>query len=72
VGLDPASVETNIVIFGFEHPKFTVPAFLDELHRRGVQVLAAPGGNGIRMVTHKDVDDADVDRALEAFREILS
>jgi len=25
----------------------------------------------MRMVTHKDVDDSDVDRALEAISEIL-
>lgn len=72
VALDPASIETNIIIFGFEHPKFTVPAFLGELQKRGVRALSAPGGVGIRMVTHKDVDDADVDRALAAFKEILS
>ena len=72
VKLDPASIETNIIIFGFEHPKFTVPAFLGELQKRGISALPAPGGIGIRMVTHKDVDDADVDRALAAFKEILT
>jgi threonine aldolase len=72
VKLDPASIETNIIIFGFEHPKFTVPAFLGELQKRGVLALSAPGGVGIRMVTHKDVDDADVDRAIAAFKEILA
>jgi threonine aldolase len=72
ISLDPAGVETNIIIFGFEHPRLTVAALLEELGRRGVWALAAPGGYGIRMVTHKDVDDADVDRAAAAFREILA
>jgi threonine aldolase len=72
VKIDAAEIETNIIIFGFEHPKFTVPEFLGELNKRGIGALAAPGGIGIRMVTHKDVGDADVDRAVEAFREILS
>jgi len=27
---------------------------------------------GIRFVTHKDVGDADVERAVEAFRSLLS
>jgi threonine aldolase len=72
VQIDPASVETNIVIFGFEHPKYSVPWFLGELQKRGILALSAPGGSGIRMVTHKDVDDADVDRALGAFKEILA
>jgi threonine aldolase len=72
VEIDPASVETNIIIFGFEHPKYTVPAFLAELQKRGVLALSAPGGSGIRMVTHNDVDDADVDRAIAAFKTILA
>jgi threonine aldolase len=72
VEIDPDTVETNIIIFGFEHPKLTVPAFLDELQKREVLALAAPGGSGIRMVTHKDVDDADVDRATGAFKALLS
>ena len=72
VEIDPASVETNIIIFGFEHPKLSAPALLAELAARGVLALAAPGGSGIRIVTHKDVDDADVDRAIGAFRAILA
>jgi len=71
VKIDPAEVETNIIIFGFEHPKYSVPAFLQELKERGILALAAPGGIGIRMVTHKDVGDEDVDRAADAFRRIL-
>jgi threonine aldolase len=72
VKIDPIPVETNIIIFGFEHPEFSVPAFLGELQKRGILALPAPGGIGIRMVTHKDVDDADVDRAIAAFKEILA
>jgi threonine aldolase len=41
------------------------------LKARGILALAAPGGAGIRMVTHKDVDDEDVDRAAAAFRALL-
>jgi threonine aldolase len=72
IKLDPSEVVTNIIIFGLEHPKFSVPALLGELNARGIWALAAPGGVGIRMVTHKDVGDADVDRAIAAFREILA
>ncbi len=69
--LHPAELETNIIIFGFEHPRLTVASLLEELARRGILALAAPGGYGIRMVTHKDVGDADVERAIAAFRAIL-
>jgi len=72
VVLDPFEVETNIIIFGFDHPKLTVSALLAELEKRGIRALAAPGGLGIRMVTHKDVGDSDVEAAIGAFREILS
>jgi len=70
VALDPKEVETNIVIFGFRHPKIAIPDLLTEMRKRKVWALAVSGG--IRMVTHKDVDDTDVDRALAAFREILT
>jgi threonine aldolase len=69
IKLDPATVETDILIFGFEHPKISVPAMLDRMKEKGILALAVSGG--IRMVTHKDVGDEDVDRAIKAFRDIL-
>jgi threonine aldolase len=72
VRLNPEEVETNIIIFGFDHPRYSVPAFLAELAGRGIGVLGAPSGAGIRMVTHKDIDDADVEAAVAAFRAILA
>jgi threonine aldolase len=70
VKLDPATVETDIIIFGFEHPAITVPAMLEKMRERGILALAVSGG--IRMVTHKDVGDEDVDRAIKAFKDILA
>jgi threonine aldolase len=70
ISLDPAMVETNIIIFGLSHPRYAIPQFLSELKDRGVLALSAPGG--IRFVTHKDVDDEDVTRAVRAFEEILA
>ena len=69
ISLDPAAVETNILIFGFSHPRLSSAALLDELAERRILALAIAGG--VRLVTHKDVDDEDVDRAAAAFREIL-
>jgi len=69
VQIDPASVETDIIIFGFEHPKIPVAAMLEKMKERGILALAVSGG--IRMVTHKDVGDQDVDRAITAFKDIL-
>jgi threonine aldolase len=70
VSLDPAEVETNIIIFGLAHPRVTIGDFLAELKKRRVLALAPFGG--VRMVTHKDIDDEDVNRAIAACREILS
>lgn len=70
VRLDPGSVETDIVIFGFEHPTITVPDMIGRMKEKGILALAVSGG--IRMVTHKDVGDADVERAIAAFKAILA
>jgi len=70
IRLNPEEIETNIIIFGLNHPRWTVPAFLAELKAR--HILALPVSNGIRFVTHKDVNDDDVDRAIEAFSDLLS
>jgi threonine aldolase len=69
IKLDPRTVQTNIVIFGFDHPSITCSAMLEKMKDKGILALAVSGG--IRMVTHKDVGDADVDRAVKAFKEIL-
>jgi len=70
VTIDPAAVETDILIFGFDHPRITVPAMLAKMKEMGILALAVSGG--IRMVTHKDVGDEDVERAIRAFKEILA
>jgi threonine aldolase len=70
VEVDPGTIETNIIIFNFSHPRMSVSEFLTELRNRGVLALALT--EGIRFVTHKDVDDQDVDRAVAAFRQILA
>jgi threonine aldolase len=60
-GLDPALVRTNIVIFS--HPE---PApLLDHLQREGV-LAGTVAPNTVRLVTHHDVDDAGLARAIAA------
>ncbi|MEA2006483.1 MAG: GntG family PLP-dependent aldolase [Acidobacteriota bacterium] len=71
IELEPEFIQTNIVIFGFNHPRLTVPEFLNRLNERGILALQVRK-NEIRFVTHKDVDDEDVDRAISAFRAILT
>jgi threonine aldolase len=66
VELDPAAVESNIVIFTVPDPG----GFVDALARAGVQVSRV-GPRLIRMVTHLDVDRAGCERALAAARQAL-
>ncbi|MGH7162499.1 MAG: threonine aldolase family protein [Planctomycetota bacterium] len=62
VGLDPSRVETNIVIVDAED----APAREARLRDAGVLAVAI-GPAQLRFVTHRDVADADVDRAVRAF-----
>jgi threonine aldolase len=66
VELDPATVESNIVIFGVTDPD----GFVAALAQAGVEVSRV-GPALIRMVTHLDVDRAGCERALDAAREAL-
>jgi threonine aldolase len=60
-GCDPERVQTNIVVF--DHPD--TDALLDHLRAAGILAgTIAPGV--IRFVTHRDVDDAGLDRAVAA------
>ena len=72
--IDPAAVQTNIVIFAVSAvPKRTAEAATQEIVQgcaaRKVKVHAI-GPTAIRCVTHKDVDADDIRRALEAIAEI--
>jgi threonine aldolase len=60
-GCDPARVRTNIVVFRHRAPA----ALVDHLRAEGV--LAGTIAPGVaRFVTHHDVDDAGVERAIKA------
>jgi threonine aldolase len=63
IRLDPGSVETNIVIFEVSD----APSFIASLKERGV-LAAGVSRTAVRLVTHLDVDDQGVDRAIDAIR----
>jgi len=65
--VDPAQVETNIVYLDTaDREAASVAASLEE---RGIRV-GAMGARRIRCVTHRDVDAAGIERAIEAFRAV--
>ncbi len=61
ITLDPAEVETNIVIFEVDDPE----GFCSAVERDGV-LMGPVGPRTVRAVTHLDVDANGVQRALEA------
>jgi threonine aldolase len=65
--IDPAAVETNIVVFGTSDAAFVV----GELEKHGV-LVGALSPHVVRAVTHMDVDRAGIDRAVAAFRQVLA
>jgi threonine aldolase len=67
VELDPGLVETNIVVFGVADAS----DFCSRLAADGVR-MGALDDRTVRAVTHLDVDDAGIDRALEAARNAVS
>lgn len=69
--IDPALVETNILFLRLREAKpEAYPALAEGLAAAGV--LAVPLGElGVRFVTHREVDDADVERALEALGRLI-
>jgi threonine aldolase len=70
VSINPDHVETNIIIFGFNHSQISIPEFLAKLKEQEILALAT-SGERIRFVTHKDIGDKDIDKAVSAFRRIL-
>ena len=66
VGLDPAAVETNIVVFSVPD----APAFCEDLASRDV-LMGPLDATTVRAVTHLDVDPVGIERALVAARDVL-
>jgi threonine aldolase len=67
VRVDPAAVETNILMLGVPGSAATL---VDKLAERGV-LAWAPDERRIRFVTHLDIDAAAIERAAAVIREVL-
>jgi threonine aldolase len=69
VSVDPAAVDTNIVLIDLTGAIGAEEATA-RLAERGVRVSSF-GPSTLRAVTHLDVDDAGIDRAIEAARAVF-
>jgi len=69
--VDPNEVETNIVMIDVSQTRATANRWGEVLAGHGV--LASPATTSvIRLVTHRHVSEADIDRAVGAFRDIYT
>jgi threonine aldolase len=71
IDLDPATVQTNILVFDTRSPAPEAPAVVARAKERGV-LLYAFGPRTLRAVTHLDVTAAECRRAAEILVDIVS
>lgn len=70
ITLDVDTVQTNILVFDVGRTGLSAPELADRLEER--RVLAGAMDNAtMRMVTHYDVDDAGIEKALAAMKEVV-
>jgi len=62
--------DTNIVFVDLEHPALDRDRLRDAMAARGILVWPF-GPQRLRLMTHLDVDDADVERAVVALRSVV-
>ncbi|MFQ5695213.1 MAG: GntG family PLP-dependent aldolase, partial [Terriglobia bacterium] len=70
VKVNPEDVQTNIVVFDVSGTGCPAQELADELKERGI-LVGAIDPKTIRMVTHYDVDDQGIERALGALRAVI-
>jgi threonine aldolase len=69
-GVRVAEPETNIVLVDLEDPALDRAAVLLGLESQGVRLIGF-GRQRVRAITHLDVDDAGIARAIEVFRSVV-
>jgi threonine aldolase len=69
--VDPDRVETNIVVFEVVQSERPTPELLQAFKEAGV-LLNAMGDRVFRAVTHLDVDDRDMDKAVKVLSTVLT
>jgi len=70
IRIKPEKIQTNIVLFDVSETGWTSGQFLQRLSEQ--KVLAGPvDAHRVRMVTHLDVDRADIERALRVIGKLV-
>ncbi len=68
--IDLDAIQTNIVIFDVSKTGRSGPEIVQELKSHGV--LSTSFGHNIRMVTHLDITDADIDNTIAIVRKLYA
>jgi threonine aldolase len=71
IAIDINTVQTNIVVVDIEPSGLSVDQCILLLEQNGVLVVPF-GRTTIRAVTHLDIDDADVKKAVTVFEKVFS
>jgi len=71
VNIDMDSVQTNIIIFGFNDPKIDTNEIIAKLKEDGLLVSMGTKGK-LRIVTHLDVNDDDIEKANQILKKNLN
>ena len=66
----PLAPDTNIVMLDLVRERDTADAVIAKLTERGVLVTAF-GPKRLRAITHLDVSEKDIDRAVEIIADVL-
>ncbi|NWG04805.1 MAG: low-specificity L-threonine aldolase [Syntrophaceae bacterium] len=70
ISIEPKHVETNIVIFDITETGMTGAQVAEATKKEGI-LIHAFSKTQIRLVTHLDVSDGDIEEALKAFEKIF-
>ena len=70
IQIDLATVQSNIVRFDVGGLGHTTSSFADAMRGAGIGVSGGAGPSGVRMVTHRHIDDESVAQALAAAQRV--
>jgi threonine aldolase len=71
IRVDPAAIETDIVIFELDHPSLTPAQLSASLKQHGV-LLNPIGGKRLRAVTNYQVSAEDIEHTITLFERVLA
>ncbi|MFC1620447.1 low-specificity L-threonine aldolase [Candidatus Neomarinimicrobiota bacterium] len=70
VSINPEYVQTNIIMFSADNRLGTGLEIESQLREAGVSCFALTG-NQVRLVTHRDLTDEDIDQSIQVFQKVL-